>query len=347
MNTYSRLFLVLISIIILSCSSDDDSSGPVIPDGDYANGTLILNEGGSAGGSVSFLSADLQQLENSIFEEANAGEGLGLFLQSIFFHDDKAFIISNGSNRITVVNRYTFEHLGTVDSGLSVPRYGTVHNGKAYVTNQADFTSDQDDYLAIIDLETLEVEETVIVGAVAEEIVNYNGDLYILNSAFGEGSGISRFSTESNTIASSISGDRPFDSMRLYDGMLYIASGRFIETYDVQSSSWNVTISENPAGLDNISNLRVSDDRIYFTSGSAVYSSPVDFTADSAEMILDYGGDSDFGVFYGFEVNEGKIYIGDAGAFVNNGTVYIYSVEGQRLDEITVGNIGPNSFYFQ
>ena len=131
MNKYSTVFLALFLLMTLSCSSDDDSPGQVIPDGDFANGTLILNEGTSAGGSVSFLSQDLQEIDNSIFEDVNAGEGLGLFLQSIFFDDDKAFIISNGSNIITVVNRYTFELIGTIDSDLSVPRYGTVHNGKA------------------------------------------------------------------------------------------------------------------------------------------------------------------------------------------------------------------------
>jgi len=119
MNTYFKFLVIAISaLVIISCSSDDDNPQPVIPDGDYFNGVLILNEGGSAGGSVSFLGADQQEVVNDIFADANDGEGPGLFLQSIFFDDEKAYIISNGSNIISVVNRYTFELLGTVDSGF-------------------------------------------------------------------------------------------------------------------------------------------------------------------------------------------------------------------------------------
>lgn len=346
MNNFSKLFLLVISVFIISCSSDDDNSRPFIPDGDFFNGTLILNEGGSAGGSVSFLSEDLQDLKNSIFQETNGGEGLGLFLQSIFFDDDKAFIISNGSNIITVVNRYTFELIGTVDSDLSVPRYGTVHNGKAYVTNIAAFDTDQDDYVAVIDIESLEVEQTIIVGAVAERIANFNGDLYIQNAAFGSGNKISKFSTASSTITETLEVGDGLNSMELYNQSLYTLDSEGIKEINLGNFEIETEIAK-PESLESVRNLRVVNNSFFYTSGTAAYSFLISGTEFSTNEIFDYGSESQFGTFYGFDVNENQIYVGDAGDFASNGTVYVYSTSGQLLSEKTVGNTAPNSFYFQ
>jgi len=101
MKQYSNLFLLLLSILILSCNSDDDNNEPFIPDGDYFDGTLILNEGGFSGSSsVSFISNDLSEVENSISRILMPIKMLGYFLQSIFLDGDRAFIISNGSNKL-------------------------------------------------------------------------------------------------------------------------------------------------------------------------------------------------------------------------------------------------------
>ncbi|MFD2432632.1 hypothetical protein ACFSO9_03210 [Mesonia maritima] len=145
-KTTRFLALIFCSVLFLtSCSNDDDftppedSKNPEEPgeeQGKYKNGIFVLNEGGI--GTVTYISDDLENVEQTIFQNVNEGEDLGGYAQSIFFEDDLAYIISNGSNLITVVNRYTFELVGKVDSGLEVPRYGVIYNGKAYVTNQGD-----------------------------------------------------------------------------------------------------------------------------------------------------------------------------------------------------------------
>ena len=80
-----------------------------------------------------------------------------------------------------------FELVGKIDSRLEGPRYGVAVDGKAYDTNQAAWGTNEDDYLVVIDVATLTVEETVIVNAVAEEIREGTGLLYIQNAAFGTG----------------------------------------------------------------------------------------------------------------------------------------------------------------
>ena len=346
MNTYFKFLVIAISAFaIISCSSDDDNPQPVIPDGDYFNGVLILNEGGSAGGSVSFLGADRQEVVNDIFAEANDGQGPGLFLQSIFFDDEKAYIISNGSDLISVVNRYTFELLGTVDSGLSVPRYGTVLNGKAYVTNLVEFSTDQDDYVAVIDLETLEIEETVIVGGAAEYIVSSSGEIYIQNASFGNGNTISKLNPISNTITETLQVGDGLNSIQVYNQKLYALDSEGVKRIDLGTFTVETEINK-PEALTSVSNLRTENDQFYYTSGTAAFTTSISSSELSSEAIFDYGSDSAFGSFYGFEVNEGQIYVGDAGDFTSNGSVFIYSLEGQLVKEFNVG-LAPNSFYFQ
>lgn len=345
MNTYSKLFLSILSIFILSCSSDDDSA-PVIPEGDFVNGTLVLNEGGFSGGaSVSFIPNDLSEVNNTIFEDTNTDEAVGIFPQSIFFQDDKAYIIANQSNLISVVNRYTFELLGVVDSGLNKPRYGTVLNGKAYVTNQASFDTNQDDFIAVIDLETLEVEQTITTGKVVEYIVESGGQIFVQNAAFGTGNQISKFDPSSNSISETIEVDTKLNSLEVYNNKLYALDSVGVKVIDPSTFSVETEI-DKPESVESFNNLKVENDQLYYTLGTAAYSSSITASVLSTEVIFDYGSSSSFGSFYGFDVNEDQIYVGDAGDFSSDGTVFIYSTSGEFIADFEVG-LAPNNFYFQ
>ena len=64
----------------------------------YDYGVIILNEGAQSSGSLSYLNEELTSIENNLFETVNPDMDLGKFLQSMFFDDANAYIISNGSN---------------------------------------------------------------------------------------------------------------------------------------------------------------------------------------------------------------------------------------------------------
>lgn len=349
MKHYSKLILLLLSILFISCSSDDDNSGPIIPDGDYFDGTLILNEGASAGAgaSVSFLSSDFQNLNNTIFESANDGEQLGSFLESIFFDDERAYIISNGSNLITVVNRFTFELIGTVNSGLSVPLHGVVYNGKAYVTNVDGFGDGLDDYIAVIDLETLEVEETIVVGTFTEYILELNGSLYIQGAAYGSGNEVVKFDPASNTVTETIEVGSDLNSLQAFNGQLYTLDSEGVKVIDPTSFSVTAELNQPESFEGSFNNLRIDQGQLYYTSGSSAFTSSASATELSDEELFNYSTDSDFGVFRGFTINDGQIYVGDGGDFASDGNVFIYTTEGELIEELTIGGIAPNSFYFQ
>lgn len=150
--------LFLGGILFTSCSDDPT---PSLPKGDYENGILISGEGTTAvSGSVSFVSNDLSIVENTIYKKVNNAE-FGEYVQSIAFDDDRAYIVADNQNTVTVVDRYTFDKAGTITTGLSTPRYMTVVGNKGYVTNWGATDNDNDDFVAIVDLNSLVVEEKV------------------------------------------------------------------------------------------------------------------------------------------------------------------------------------------
>src|SRR5690625_618665 len=116
------LILVFIGIFLLnSCSSDDDfmegpDDGTENPsDKPYENGFFVLNEGQFPNeGTVTFISDDLQTVEQKIFQEVNDGMELGNTPQSMFFDEDNVYIVTNSSNFIRVADRYTFKDKGII-----------------------------------------------------------------------------------------------------------------------------------------------------------------------------------------------------------------------------------------
>jgi len=333
------------SFLLNSCSSDDDNiSTTPTEDAAYANGVFVVNEGSQSSGTVSFLGADNTSIENNIFNTVNDMD-LGNFVQSMFFDENNAYIISNGSNLITVVDRNTFELVGQVDSGLNIPYYGVIYDGKAYVSNLAGFDEGgADDYVAIIDLENLEVEETIVAGFSIEEVEEDNGLIYFEGTNFGTGNSIEVFDPSSQTFTKSITTNDGLNSFEIDGSTLFALSSSKLERIDLSTDTVvsEIEFSENLTGAKN---LDIENGSIYFTSGTSVYQLNQDADEEPTEALLSYESTSDFGAMYGFDVEDEFIYTSDAGDFASNGTVRVYTLSGEFVNEFTAG-VGPNGFYF-
>ena len=174
------LSMFLLSVLIISCNDDDDI---IEPKGDYENGLLISGEGsGTVSGSVTYVSNDFTTVEHTIYNKVNTGKEFSYYLQSLAFDSNNAYICVDTQNTITAVNRYTFEEVGVISEGLVLPRYMTVVGDKGYVTNWGDgaYGADvDDDFVAVIDLNSFTVTNTIPVGIGPERIIENNGKLYV------------------------------------------------------------------------------------------------------------------------------------------------------------------------
>lgn len=341
------------SLFFVSCSDDDSDNNR--PSGAYDNGIIILNQGnfGRGNASVSFLSNDMV-LENNIFAGVNPSRILGDTGQDIGFDDDKAYIVLNVSNKIEIVNRYTFAHIATISAGLENPRYIAFRNNKAYVTNWGDGEVTTDDYVAVIDLATNTVTAEIPVAEGPERIIEEDGKLYVAHKGgYGYGNSITVINTTTNSVVTTIPvGDVP-NSLEEENGKLYVlseglpswASAETAGSLSVINLSNNtVTATLNFTGNAHPSNLVIEDNKIYFTEGSDVYSMALNATAIPAEPIFSTTQQGIYGVS-AFAVEDGRIYIGDALDNNSNGKVYVHDLNGAVQGTFTVGLI-PSGFYF-
>ncbi len=344
------VFFVL-TLLGVSCSSDD-TDDTIIPEGDYANGILIANEGpfGNGTGTVDFIAHGSTIVQSSIYNTVNS-EDLGNIVQSIAFTEEKAFVIANVSNRITVVNRYTFEKEASITAGLNNPRYMVIANGKGYVTNWGDPVDETDDFVAVVNLETNTVEQSIEVVFGPEEILAKNNKIYVAHQgAYGFNNKISVINTTNQEVSTTITvGDVPGGLQLDTTGNLWVLSsgkpdysgeetGGVLSKIDTNTdsvvSSFEFSATEHP------SRLNFDHNKLYYFLMGGIYEMETSATSLPTTTIMD--GLS----FYTMKIHEGKLYGTDAKDFASNGSLIVYDLTTKtEINMYTVGII-PGGIYF-
>ena len=339
------------SLFFVSCNNDDDAAD--VPQGVYDNGVIVLNQGGfgADNASVSFIS-DTLSLQNNIYAANNPGQVLGDTGQDIGFNGDRAYIVLNASNKIEVVNRYTFAHIATIEGDLVNPRYIAFKNNKAYVTNWGDGNSATDDYVAVIDLATNAITSFIPVVEGPERILEHNGKLYVSHyGGYNTGTSVTVIDIASGSKTSITTGDAP-RFMVEENGSLYILSeGKPSWSGDetpgklqIVNLSNNMVTSTLNFSAGHPSNLVIEDGKLYYTVESGIYAMNLNAASLPASPIFSHTTQGVYGI-YSFEVEDDQIFVGDAGDYSSNGKVFIYNPAGQKLEEFTVGLI-PAGIYF-
>ena len=350
-----RKFIVLTSLCVIlftSCSSDDS---PVITSkGSFEAGILVAHEGNFSQGnaSVSYVSNDFNTVTNNIYTTVNNVQALGDVLQSMSFYEDNAYLVLNNSQKIEVVNRYTFKHIATIDSGLLNPRYMVVINGKGYVSNWGVGADASDDYIAVIDLDTYVVSSTISVEEGPEKLVVKNSKIYVAHQGgFSHNNKISVIDTETNEVSTTITvGDVP-------NSLQFNASENVLWVLCGGKPSW--TGNETAGGLYKInlnnntvlsqfdfdttahpSLLNYSNNTFYYYLSGNVYA--LDEQADSLPTTARISNQ----VFYNMNVKDNTLYGTNAADFQSNGTLLVYDLNSNsEINTLSLGLI-PSGIYF-
>lgn len=350
MKIKNNLVLAL-SLVILSfsCSSDDDNHQQE-PQGAYEDGLLITNEGNfnQGNGSVSFVSNDFSYAEHNIFSNVN-GNLLGDTVQSIGFYEDLAYIVVNNSQKIEVVNRYTFQSIATIDSGLSNPRFITFLSGKGYVSNWGDGSDPSDDYVAVIDLETNTVSATIAVEEGPERIINNGSAIYVAHQGgYGQNNIVSVIKPNSEVVATITVGDVPNSLVFDSQGKLYVLSGgvpawtgnETAGQLDVINTSSN-TVSETLEFSDgeHPSNLSFGESLFYTLNGGVYKLATTSSTLPSTPEIDNVS-------FSYMTIRNNILYGVDAGDYTSNGTLQSFDLGTNALKHSKEVGIIPSGIYF-
>lgn len=350
MKTMKKLlFLSLATMLFISCSNDDDDTPQEYIPADYEKGVFITNEGPFANGSgtITFISEDYSTVEQNVYRNVN-GKDLGNIVQSMGFTSDNAYIVVNNSNKIMITNRYTFESVDSIKTGIDNPRYFISTSGnKGYVTNWGDPTDNSDDFVAVLDLRINVISATIPVAFGPEKIVSHNNKIYVAHQGgYGQNNLISVISGSS--VESTISvGDVP-NSMVVSEDLLYVLCGGTPSYAGTETSGSLVTIdltsgavteTSNFGTTEHPSNLTADGNNLFYSLNGKVYK------VDKSSMILP-GTEIIDGLFYALEAKNGKLYATDAGDFASKGSLKIFDLStNQEIQDFQTGII-PGGIYF-
>lgn len=361
MKLFKFLLIAMMgSLFLYSCGNDDDGvvviTDPDMEDMDmslpFENGLLITNQGLAAPGfgSVSYVDAGFTTATNDIYQDVNM-DNLGTTVRSMEFVGDLAYIVSTESNRITIVNRFTFEEVARIETGLENPRYFIEADGKGYVSNWGDPTVATDDYIAVIDLTSNTVTGTIPVGEGPERMLFNRFNIYVINTG---GTGINNIVTvidpDADAIITTIAiGDAPNSIQLDGNGNIWVLAG------GSPASTGNETMGTlsriNPAnnqvttsfvfGLqDHPDYLNISgDDLYYYLDGEVFKASASNFTIPATSEIS--GVD-----FFNMVLVGNTTLVGcNTGTATSNGNIGVYSLLDNTLRTTLDVGIIPGNVY--
>jgi len=330
-----RVYHFIIVLVVFVSSCDEPIT---LPQKDHflSHGVLIANEGNFQWGnaSVSFYDAENDTILHEVFQGVNQ-RPLGDVLQSVTLSDDKAYLVLNNSGKVEVVDKNSFELEATI-SGFISPRYfQIVSPNKAYVT---DLYADK---IAVVDLNSNEISAYIPCEGRTEEMVQIDDLVYVANLEFNH---IDVIDIHNDVIVDRIPVSTSINSLKKdRQNRLWVCGedngvGRVL---CMESQTLNVLYSHVFEG-ENPSDLFVSDagHDVYFLSNGLWHIN--EFTDDViTKPIIPAAGK----LFYGFSVHDDNIYIADAMNYVQKGTVWVYDLQTNLLDEWEAGMI-PSEFDF-
>ncbi|WP_313113140.1 DUF5074 domain-containing protein [Aequorivita sediminis] len=342
------IFFALTTLFFVACSSDDDIQPDYEP-AEYENGVLVTNEGPfmNGSGSITYISNDYATVSQNIYRTVNGNE-LGNIVQSMGFNNENAYIVVNNSNKIMVANRYSFEAIDSITTGLVNPRFfESIDGNKGYVTNWGDPNDNSDDYVAVVDLRTNEISANISVGFGPEKMISHNNKVYVAHQGgYGQNNLISVIS--GTTVESTITvGDVP-NSMVVKDNNLYVLCGGMPSYAGTETAGSLVKIDLSSGQVSETfafettqhpSNLTIDGDNLFYSLDGKVYKV-------NASSVTLPGIDIIEGYFYALQANDGKLYATDAGDFASKGSLYIYDLStNQQIQDFQTG-IVPGGIYF-
>lgn len=342
-NKLFQLLLAAILVINISCSDDEFE----LPSrGNYENGYFITNEGnyGTPTASVTFVSKDLNYSEKDIFKTVN-NENLGDVLQTIVFSDDRAFLLLNNSNKIQIVNRYTFKKVGEITAQLNNPRYMTISNGYLYVSN------DQwqgEKFVNVYKTSDLSFVKKISFASTStvERLVEAGGTVFVQNASYGYGNSLTRINTTSNDVINTITlpnGD--IQKTVSYNGNVYAIADGSTDSYIYEiSAAGTITKTTTIAGVNNAKNLEIEGGKYYYSSANKIYSMDMSATTAPTTPLINFVDGGAYFTLYGFAVKDGKIFASDVKGFTAPSEVTIYNTSGVELKKVTAG-MGANGAF--
>ncbi|UKB80788.1 YncE family protein [Chryseobacterium sp. MEBOG07] len=342
----TKLLTVLFAVVLLfnisSCSSDsaEFEMSPIT----YQNGYFISNEGNfnSQGAKVTFLTRDLSLKQDDVYGYNNNKDILGDVLQTIGLNGNKAYLVINNSNKIVVVDRYTFKRVGVITDQIDNPRGITFTNGFIYVTN-TNFTANTKS-VTKYKISDLSFVSKINMTEVSDKAVEAGGNVFIQNASSGFGNKITYINTSNDAKTEIAVPNGSVNNTISYNSNVYTISSTAADSYIYKiTGTGTMTPVITLTGIPNATNLQIDNDKIYFSSGNKVYTTSLATPAIPTTPLLTAADGGPYFTLYGFNVIDGRIFASDVKKFTENSEMVVYSAAtGSKIMSVTTGGLGAN-----
>ncbi len=341
------LWSILFLCFFLACDkgSDNDEDTPKnisIEKG----GLLILNEGtfnfGNA--SVSYVNP-AGTICPETFKTVNE-RSLGDVGQSMAFYEDKALIVVNNSGKIEVVNRYTFESIQTIE-GLHSPRYITIDNERAFVSNIFKNRID------VLDLTTLNPIDSLTLGCTSDNVYDcgldkmllHNGQLFVLN---WDQKSLLIWDINSLELLTQIPLNHHPTDLLLKDEQVWLMTSNLEETdgtlYQIEANSLEVVHTWELDDLGTYTNfIFFVGEHLYLLHGNL---EKLDINEANLDRNIVYTN-KEYSIYgYGIAPNENDLYLAIVTDFTQNGVIFKMDLNNYNIVDTLEAGIAPSKFYF-
>jgi YVTN family beta-propeller protein len=345
------LFLFLLFAGCIKNPSEPDSANTSIP---AAAGVYVLNEGNFgdvAGARLSLYVPSTDTVYRSIVEAANGGAHLGSTGDDFTLFRGKIYVLMSGSERLVIISATDHRILQDAFYPGSTPHSLLIDSTRnvIYVTRL------YKNSVLFVNLQTLQVADSVAVGQNPQDMALVNGKLFVCNSGYGADNSVTVIDPDARSVVTTLRvGAGPSGVVLGSDGKLWVAcAGNALGTPAIPGGVYRINPATNTV-VDSISFVEPlggtvvasTDGYVYVIGSSASYfGGPVHRISITSQTVM-----MNFvpGTYYGAGVDDatGDLYLADAKAFAASGEVSIYTRTGM-LKKTFVAERGPSLFQFK
>jgi YVTN family beta-propeller protein len=183
LSSFSKMIAIALSVTLIfsSCKKEPDDNDPVVkPEPPKSTAVYVLNQGSYSGNNATVTMYDLETevITPDVFKAVNERE-LGDTGADLFIYGSKAYVITNVSSQLEVVNATTFESIRqisfTKDGAPQQPSAITGHGSYIYVAAY-------DGTVTVIDTATLSTVKVITVGLNPDALLTAHGRIWVSNS---------------------------------------------------------------------------------------------------------------------------------------------------------------------
>ncbi len=173
-------FLLLTSLLSTSCKKEPDDNDPIIADPPKSTAVYVLNQGSVSANNASVTMYDLQDKKVvADYFSAQNDRGLGDTGYDMMIYGSKAYIITNISSQLEVVDAVTFKSIKQIPffaAGIpSQPSALASFNGKVFI-------STYDGKVSVLDTTNFEILKEISIGLNPDAMLVSNNKLWVSNS---------------------------------------------------------------------------------------------------------------------------------------------------------------------